>query len=267
MLKKIIFIDIDNTLKDYHQEVTLKNIEAIKNVVSRGYEVVLTSGRPADFIRKMALEVGASKYLIASNGSEVLDIVQDEIIFQSKIDSQVIHKIYEVAKNLNVTMFLNAGDKRYCNFYFTGCDEMHEANIDAILDRETVSQIVVSNPKFEVMQTLRSLIQTLPNVQIVNESAVLKGNVAVDSFDFYFIDISVNNISKGQGIIKLIDYLGVDMSETIAIGDNYNDISMAQVVDTFVAVKNAIEELKVVADIITDSCANDGVAKFLNTLD
>ena len=61
----------------------------------------------------------------------------------------------------------------------------------------------------------------------------------------------------------LADHMGIDMTDVIAFGDDVNDLGMLKLAGTAVAVSNAIDEVKAVADHVTDSNDQDGVAKFL----
>ena len=82
----------------------------------------------------------------------------------------------------------------------------------------------------------------------------------------YYHDLVLENTAKSTGIVELLDYLGIDNERAIAIGNGYDDICMCDVVGTSVAVENANQILKQSATYITDTAANDGVAKILEKL-
>jgi len=262
--KKTIFIDIDLTLKDLEQEISLKNINAIKNAKLRGHRIILASGRPYEFVRDVAKMVGADNLLIASNGAEIINFKTNEIIFQNVLDEDIIRDFYNLAKEYKLNLFFNTPKKRFSTFYNKDCAEITENNIESIIKQNKISQIVIVHPKFEVMKLVRKKIKTLNNINITNESKSLTENK--ESAEYYYIDISSKNISKGNAILRLLDYLNIENKNTIAIGDSYNDISMAEVVETFVAVDNAVAELKQKSHHITSSCLDDGVAKYLDNL-
>ena len=66
---------------------------------------------------------------------------------------------------------------------------------------------------------------------------------------------------KGIALEKLAETLGVELNETMAIGDNLNDISMLKRVGTSVAMGNATSEVKAIADVVTGENTHDGVAE------
>jgi len=264
MKKKIIFIDIDLTLKDLDQELSLRNIAAVKQTKEKGHEVVLASGRSSRFVTDMAKAVGADAYLIASNGAEIVDMKKNESILQKQLHPDVVLDFYKIAKEHNITIFLNSFNKRYCNFTYLNCELITDENANHIASSGNIAQIVLNHPKYDVMKKIQKIVREYKNISVVNESVALIEDMP--NCEYFYIDISTKNTSKGAAILKLIDHLGYDISDTIAIGDNYNDLSMADVAHTFVAVENAVEPLKRKANIMTDSCLNDGVAKYLETL-
>jgi Cof subfamily protein (haloacid dehalogenase superfamily) len=82
-------------------------------------------------------------------------------------------------------------------------------------------------------------------------------------------EISMDGITKSYGMQKLLDFLRADRADTVAFGDGYNDVEMLSFVETGVAMGNAVEELKQVADYVTDSVEQDGIfnaMKFLGLI-
>ena len=82
----------------------------------------------------------------------------------------------------------------------------------------------------------------------------------------FFLDITCKGTSKGNAIKKLCEYLKIDLKDSVALGDSYNDLSMFEVVGHSVAMGNAPEDIKRIVDEVTDTNNEDGVAKFLEKL-
>ena len=85
--------------------------------------------------------------------------------------------------------------------------------------------------------------------------------------DEIYYEILPKNSSKGNLLEKLAEILGVDMKNTIAVGDNDNDISMLETAGTGYAVSNASQGAKEAADIITVSNEEHAIAKIIEELD
>lgn len=107
--------------------------------------------------------------------------------------------------------------------------------------------------------------EKFPNLKVVHSSIALVEERREKNKEYYH-DFVIENTSKGTGIVELLDYLKIDKEEAIAIGNGYDDISMADVVETFIAVENANEILKSNAIYITNSASEDGVANILEKL-
>ena len=76
-----------------------------------------------------------------------------------------------------------------------------------------------------------------------------------------FVDINAEGVNKAAGIRSFADYLGLDLSETMAFGDGGNDIPMLRAAGIGVAMGNASDEVKSYADYVTDHIDNDGLYK------
>ena len=85
-------------------------------------------------------------------------------------------------------------------------------------------------------------------------------DVTYSRLDNYGYDIYAINQTKATGIKHLIDHLGIDQKDTIAFGDGHNDASMVRYAGIGVAMENAVQDLKDIADEITLSNEEDGIA-------
>ena len=103
---------------------------------------------------------------------------------------------------------------------------------------------------------------------IVNNPDLCKETLSKGGFSTLLTEVLVVKISHVSGSLQtllqiLADHMDIDMTDVIAFGDDVNDLGMLKLAGTAVAVSNAIDEVKAVADHVTDSNDQDGVAKFL----
>lgn len=234
---KAIFIDIDGTLRDSNGNLSAKTIETIKKVNEKGILVILCSGRPREYVENISRQCNASKYIIASNGGIVFDYESNEIIYKNIIDKEIIIKLCKIAKEGN-TNFIIDSDESICTIY----DE-----------------------DFTKIRKLRKSIEKIKKVEIKQEVVSLgDDNISNKKRLYYFI--SNIELNKGYAIKKICEKLNINKENTIAIGDDINDLSMFEQVGYKVAVDNAVDIVKEKADEITLSNDEDGVAVFLNKL-
>ena len=117
----------------------------------------------------------------------------------------------------------------------------------------------------ELSEAIKEEIDVMKDIEIVNLSKCLVNDKLPKEKPF-FLDITCKGTSKGNAIKKLCEYLRIDLKDSVAIGDSYNDITMFEVVGHSVAMGNAPEDIKKMVDKVTDTNNEDGVAKFLENL-
>ena len=110
------------------------------------------------------------------------------------------------------------------------------------------------------MKNLESKINNT-NLKVINKSFDYLNNV---KDGYYFFDIVNGYVCKGNAINSLLKILNIKKENSICFGDSINDISMFNNVGISVAMGNSIDELKNIADYVTDTNDNDGISKFCN---
>ena len=177
--------------------------------------------------------------------------------------------IYEYVESTKMTIILNSIENRYINtkeYTYNTEPATYFDDIDSLLEEVEINQIIILSSNFDRMLVLPHMFkEKYPNLKVVHSSVSLIEENRIPGKEYYH-DIVVENTAKSTGIVELLDYLDIDSERAIAIGNGYDDICMADVVGTSVAVENANPILKEVATYITDTSKNDGVAKILEKL-
>lgn len=255
----IIFIDIDGTLRDSNGKISKITKEKIKEIQNHGIKVVLCTGRSCSYAKKVAQEVGSSEYLISSNGSEVINMVTKEVIFNQKIKEEYLKDIFNYCKNNNINLLLNTID----NDYQTINESDNRIYINDISEvKEEVNQIVITSKNHERMVIIPPMFkEKYPELNLNSSSKELKTGKKPPK-DYYH-DFNSINVSKARGVSELLDYLSIPKERSISIGDSDNDLTMCELTGYCVAMGNAIDELKNIADTITSKNDDNGVANFI----
>ena len=253
---KIVFIDLDGTLKDDNDKVSLETIKLIEKLRSIGIYIIFTTGRSIPYTVKLANMYEPSSYMITSNGAEIYNYKSKELIYSSNFSKENIDLLSNLIDKYNLKFIANTVKKRYSNEEKAGRTLVE--NIKTI--KEDINQVVIQSDSLNNMKLFRKEIETNSDLRIANKTKNL------DNAKYYFYDITKNDVSKGNAIKKLCDFLKIDIDRTMAIGDSGNDMEMFEVAKVKVAMKNAEEELKNKADIITLSNNEDGVRKVLEEL-
>lgn len=253
---KIIFIDIDGTLRNDNKEITDRTKEAINKIVRKGIKVVICSGRRTQYTEEVSKEALASSYIIGCNGGEIVDYNKKETIYLNRIEKEEVNVLYYLAQKYGVQADIISQKNAEIPLQDT---------IENFVKTNSVIQCIFSSTVLEKIEKIRKDIELINNVEIVNLSKCLVDSKLPKEQPF-FLDIACKGTSKGNGIKKLCEYLKIDLKETVAIGDSYNDLTMFEVVGHSVVMGNAPDDIKKIADEVTDTNNNDGVAKFLEKI-
>jgi Cof subfamily protein (haloacid dehalogenase superfamily) len=268
-LIKAVFTDIDETLTNSNREVTEKTCYQIKRCIEKGILIILTSGRARKDATNYQKQIGASPYIISSNGAYCYDELNGIEIFSEPIKKEVVKQLLEYAQENEYTIKFNYKDKIVLNKALFLDEKDKEKTVDElknIIETENIVQCIVSSSDIEKMMELKSyLAKNFHEVKIVNESKKLK-NPELKPSKNYYCDIASATISKGKAVHMICQYLNLSEEEIITIGDGENDISMFNITPNSVAMGNALEYIKKQAKYITLSNDEDGVAKVLEKL-
>ena len=264
---KIIFSDLDGTLRNSNREVSQRTKDDIQKLMNMGIEVILCSGRPRCELERISRECNASRYIISSNGAEVYDCITKKVLYRDLINIQAIVQAYEIAQKEDCTFVMHSGNVRIVNRYKYK-DETEVIPKEGIISaayNNNVIQCTIINKDFDKMKRVRRAIAKIPSIKIANESKCFKDKTIIPN-DSIYCDLVDEETSKGIAIKTICELLGVDKKETIGIGDSYNDIELLKNVGYSVAMGNSVEKLQNKAKEVTDTNDFDGAAKFFEKI-
>lgn len=263
---KAIFIDIDGTLRDSDRNLSTVTINAIRKITEKGILVILCSGRPRKYTEEISRKCFASKYIITSCGGNIYDYEENKIIYVNRMNKEAIVKLYQIANPQNVRFIMNVGEGRVVNKVKHPDQEIKlEENIEKFVSDNDVVQCTIADTNFDKIKNMIPQIEQVENVEIKNRHKSLL-DIKFKDDKTVFCDIANIESDKGNAIRKLLEILEIKKDETIAIGDDNNDLPMFEEVGYKVAMANAIDIVKKKADEITLSNDENGVAVFLNKL-
>ena len=257
---KMIVLDLDGTLTNSKKEVSKRNIEVLQKAMQMGIIVVLASGRPTRGVMPIAemLELEKNNGCILSfNGGRIIDVTTGECLFQMDIPEGWLEKIYHLSRKCDVGLLTYEGfdklitedDNPYIQL------ELRINQMQRVTPESITKYVTFPVPKYlltgepEVIEKAEPLFK-----QMLGE------NLNVFRSDPYFLEILPPKIDKAYCLEKLIEKLNISKEEVIACGDGYNDINMIKFAGLGVAMENANDQAKAVADYITLSTDNDGIA-------
>lgn len=266
---KLIVCDLDGTLLNSKASVSYNNSLALHKLNDLGIKIAFCSGRQAADIEHIACSIGLNDAIIISlNGSFVMQ-KSGEIAINEKIPKDSAKKCLNIFNKYDVVFSCFCGNVLINNKVPEYEKDVSFWNEDRRKRRKLVTHLYGDNYINKYMQEgfNKFVYVDLENQNLLqkikNEMSYIQGIEITSSWQSNF-EIMPKGINKGFALKKLINKLNIEKSNVLAFGDNDNDIELLKTAGYGVAMDNANDALKNIADFITLSNDNDGVAYFIN---
>lgn len=255
----MIILDLDDTLLLEDGSISKRTTNCLITAQQYGIHVVLASGRPTYAIKRIAEKLELKKYggyIISYNGARIINCKTNEILYEANLKKEQVKTLYEFCEKHNAFIHTYIGNEilasrknKYTDIEkgITGMEVYYTFDFVTALPDELVKVIVLQDPDY-----LKKLEKQL--------KPIIKSEMYMTISKPFFLEFMNKDVDKSLSIRRLTKLLGLKTKETVAIGDSYNDVSMIKAAGLGIAMENSVEEVKKVADYITDSNINDGVA-------
>jgi len=271
MNTRLIALDLDGTLLDNRKCLPERNRKALEACIARGIYVVPCTGRTAAGIPEAVREIPGIRYAITVNGGMLVDMQENKVLDERLLSPQIAVEIYGMLEEYHVMCDAYIqGDgfsEKYC---FEHMDEYAIPDLVQELVRKT--RVPIDNMK-EYIRNRNCMVDKLnlffddgKQRAKVRRQLKERGDILVSSSFGFNLEINGLGASKGEGILRLAQILGVKPEETMAFGDGENDLSMMEKAGIGVAMENGEELLKEKADYIAPDNDDAGVGQMLEKL-
>ena len=244
---KIIFFDIDGTLIDMTKKaISDKTVETLLRLKENGVKICIATGRAPGSVPKFeGVDFDA---FLTFNGSYCYN--SNDTILSTPIPKIDVEKMIENATKINRPVSIASKDRVVANgtdkdlsdyFGFAKQEVPVSDDFDEVL-KDEIYQMMMGGRNDEYEDILKDV-----------------ENARITAWWDRAVDIIPSNSGKGKGIEAILEYYGIDRSESMAFGDGGNDIEMLQTVGTGVAMGNALDNVKAIADEICGTSAEDGI--------
>ena len=258
---KAVFFDIDGTLVSFNtHKISDSSKKAIRLLKEKGIKVFIATGRMMFQIDNLE-DLKFDGYITA-NG--VNCFAEGMEIYKNTISKDDLISFLSYLKNVdNISSSVITNSSIYVNYMTDNIKyifDIMKIKRPEVIDFDTF----INNNFYNILQI--NLFLEDNSLNSSKEKYILDNvfkNCESSRWHHLFLDINIKNSGKHLGIDKIIEYYGIDLSETIAFGDANNDISMIKHTAIGVAMGNANENVKKAADYVTDDVDNDGVYKAL----
>ena len=217
---KMIGLDLDGTLLNDKKELTSHTREILTRAIDQGVTVLVATGRPVTGIPEVLRNFPGMRYALTSNGGRILDLQEDKVLYANMLSY-----------------------------------EMGAAILKIFGDYDTFKEIYFDGRGFVQADELLKVGEYLRNPAMADYIRTTRKGITS-----LWEKMEEMGVNKGMGLIQLGRLLGIEREEIMACGDGNNDLMMLKEVGFGVAMANGADEVKEVADYITLSNEEDGVA-------
>lgn len=252
---QLIAIDIDDTL--LHSDLTLSDhtVATIQKAAKMGKFIVLASGRAYSGIKPFYDIFGIQSPAITFGGNQIMDKDGNAIVTHT-VSTPDCKKILELAQEYGVHAHVYHDGliwypkyNKYAQFYADhyGCSGEERADLLSREDLASPKVLMMEDDTNKILEIQQRAQKLFPHLNVMRSKPTL-------------LEFTDKSYTKGRALQELCDSLGLSIGQTIAIGDSQIDASMIRAAGLGVAVGNAIDEVKDIADFVAPSNDQDGVA-------
>ena len=270
---KLIASDLDGTIIGRNNNIFENNLKAINDINNKNIDFVICTGKTYPIVKSMCSKFNAS-YGIFGNGNQIINLKTGEEIYKRLLTDEQVYSCIDIAKkhNLHVHVYTNneliTEELKYMDLrnYRLQHDKFYDSflqitivhNLEDYLKSTNteICKLIISSEKD--LTNVKNNILDVQNVDIttIRKYGEYKDNIINKEYEY--LDISPKGVSKDSALTFLENYLKIDNSEVMAVGDNLNDLDMVKNSGIGVAVANAYTELKDVAKYTTTKPVEQG---------
>lgn len=266
MSYRLLAMDMDGTVLNSEKIITPRTEAAIRAAIAAGKDVFFATGRSPVEVKKELSAFPEMRCAMFVSGAIVRDLHTGEDIHSVHIPFPIVKKILDIGEKSRGLLAIYAGNNVYADKKYRGhmgeygckCFEslyeqcaqwVEDLQKTALEHKEDVHKI---NFYFANEEDYRACAEELKKLPVTRASGIPNND-----------EVSPLGVNKGAALLAMCEKLGIPISETIAVGDQTNDLEMIRTAGLGVAMGNAAKEVKAAADVITADCDHDGVAEII----
>lgn len=253
---KALFLDVDGTLVSFDtHRIPQSTISAIKQAHDNGVKIIIATGRCRRIINNLGeIEPYIDGYS-CTNGA--YNIIGNQEVSFYPIENNDVIKVLDKANAENVACVVSGKQN-------VTCINRNEIFNEVFVKMHNIPYFAGELPSLETVLQ-EGISEFTPFFSKQKEDELMAGLSNCESSRWYpaFMDITRKGVNKGLAVRDVAQFLGISISETMAIGDGDNDVPMLKAAGIGIAMGNSTDDVKRQADDVTDHIDNDGLSKAL----
>ncbi len=269
-MPKIIFFDIDGTLCEPGKQVSEPTVAALHRAQARGHKILLSTGRNVPIIPAFIRDIGFDGIVASAGGYVTVDgqVLEDRAMPQALLERALaVLGRYDMSYMLETAEGTFADRERCLAAWARG---LSDANSE---QRRLMLQLIDGlgvlpmegfhgQPVYKICFTAGSVAELQAAADELGDDYFTVTNLVPGSFALNG-ETMARGVDKGSAVRKVCAYYGVGVEDAVAFGDSGNDLPMLRAAGVGVAMGNAAPDVKAEADVVCESCQEDGVARQL----
>jgi hypothetical protein len=257
---RLVAIDLDDTLLNNDLKISPRTQTKIFEAQKRGVRVTLATGRMFCSALPYAQELALDVPLITYQGALVKNPCTGEVLYHRPVPLELVRPVAERVMSFGYHLQMYYEDRL--------CMEKLTPEGQAYVDLSGVPVTLVSDLLQDCPKPTKILISNYEESKLDHLAEVLNqefGNcLYITKSKSYYLEILHPEATKGKALKVIADYLGIPRESVLAIGDSFNDIDMIHYAGLGVVMGNAREEIRSLADYVTTSNEDEGVAEVID---
>ena len=262
---KLIALDLDGTTINNDRVISEGNRKAMAAAADKGVNIVIATGRPLGALPRDVFEIEAIRYALTSNGASITDIREDRTFYENCLSPRAVEASVELLRQHDYVLETFVKGVAYIEGWY-----YEEVKRTGYCFRDANYILNTRNPVDDIYDFMLKNREHLENINVnfedisekpaMHEKLIMLPETTITSSFDHNLEIGGETTSKADALRQMGRLMGIDRSEMMAIGDSPNDIAMLKEAGTAVAVGNAKDEVKAMADYIAPTNHEDGVA-------
>ncbi len=261
---RLIASDMDETFLGAGHAVPPANVGALRRMRERGILFAPSSGRSyssiMDSLAGIDRDLLAGSYVISYNGGFINRVGEDAPLYRVTMDRESVASLYRHAVEHRTCLHVYTDDGRVYTQFLNDLERSYVANLSGIVelgdgqdalaeaDGADFAKIIFMDPDFDAVKRLGADLY----------ARLDHGLVDITFSSNRYVEFVPAGVNKGSGLSRLADMLGIDIADTVGVGDSANDLAMIRAAGLGVGVANASDDIRPFCDLVLDTPADDG---------
>ncbi len=264
---RLIALDLDGTTFNSDKQITERTRQAIMAAIRKGVIVMPSTGRAKNGLPESFISIPGVRYALTCNGGSIVDLEANEVVYGDYVPQAIAEEVGDLflKQDAMVDIYVDG----YCLVDRRGYDRLMNDWTDMpawFRDYVKVSRVVaddldavIKSGQYQIEKMLATFHDPALRLRIMEALKTIDG-IAVSSGLEINIEVNAKTATKGRSIVRFAEKMGITRDQIMACGDATNDYSMLAEAGFAVAMANACPEIKAIADYMTLSNDEDGVA-------